>query len=787
MALGSSGSGKTVLCKIVVEEAVRCGIPVICIDPQGDLCSLALTPEGSPQGSPQGSPDEAAVESGASGDTSALASGTPPSFLERADVVVFTPASRRGVPLCADPLHGPADDLTPADKVQALSRAADMIVSLLGYDGDSDDGAGLRAVIDTALADMDAAGRPAHRLQDLTGYLTDVLEPAAGTGESERVQRYERFLDARKLRTACRRMARLEVGARRLLFHEGLPVDIDMLLGGPERAPDKTRVSVIYLNTLHSQEDKDFFVATLVERLYTWMLRNPSSEPQALFYIDEIAPFMPPVRKPACKSGLQLLFKQARKYGVGCLMATQNPGDVDYKAMAQFGTWALGRLTTRQDIKKIAPVIKAMAHGAADPEQILADLPSRRPGEFTVLAPDHFDEPVPLNTRWLHSAHLTLDEARIESLTDERWRERFSAMERPVAPPVAAVPATAKTKRRAPEGPSAAGDVASDERESSESATKPVATESAGQPASSRPARTAQASNRSPLESRAVADDAPATADRAQAAPDDAKARELDRFAGILATVDSGNAREIGNRAKCGQAKARRLLNELVDAGRARKYREGRGYRYFACERGHRPDLGLGATVAIVRPSVDEKRARELAQRLRRTAFLGLFGEDEELLDAQLVYLPVYQVTFTEMVPRTGFGRLFGARDDQLVGTVYHHPDSLQLVVFSQRRGVEFVDQGDELASRIDDFDGVARFDDVAPGTIAIDEAAWQARRTEAEVEAYFRDRFNAQPGAITPVFVPLWKMQLRQVRRGNHRLLWLDGLVGKPVIWPTG
>ena len=73
------------------------------------------------------------------------------------------------------------------------------------------------------------------------------------------------------------------------------------------------------------------------------MLRNPSPELQALFYIDEVAPFIPPVEKPSCKEDLELLFKQARKFGIGCLIATQNPGDVDYKALSQFGTWVIGR------------------------------------------------------------------------------------------------------------------------------------------------------------------------------------------------------------------------------------------------------------------------------------------------------------------------------------------------------------------------------------------------------------------------------------------------------------
>src|SRR5688572_11633565 len=128
MALGSSGSGKTVFCKVLVEEAVRQRIPVIAVDPQGDLCSLALQPPPFPGES------AAATE-----------------YRERADVVIFTPAARKGVPLCADPVNGAAARLAPTEQLLAFSRTAGRIVSLLGYDLDGGDGPGLVAVIDRVL------------------------------------------------------------------------------------------------------------------------------------------------------------------------------------------------------------------------------------------------------------------------------------------------------------------------------------------------------------------------------------------------------------------------------------------------------------------------------------------------------------------------------------------------------------------------------------------------------------------------------------------------------------
>jgi hypothetical protein len=404
IALGSSGSGKTVFCKVVVEEAIRHGIPVIAIDPQGDLASLALGPPADAALAAQGGDVTIAKE-----------------LRDKADVVVFTPASNKGVPLCADPVSADLRRLPPGERAHAVSRTASRIAALLGYDLDSDEGGGVLAVLDRCLTELIDAGRPADTLAAVIEHLAQLDD--AG------LARYARYLDPKRIRAAIRRAARLDVGARRLLFHEGIPIDIDVLLGrrGVGATPaGKTRVSVIYLNTLHAQEDKEFIVAAIADRLYSWMLQNPSPTLQALFYIDEIAPFIPPVKKPSCKEDLELVFKQARKFGVGCLIATQNPGDVDYKSLSQFGTWAIGRLATRQDLKKVEPALRGVA--GANTDTVIAELPGLKPGNLVVLAPDHHDAPLALATRRLATMHETLDETHIERLARARWHDRFAAL-----------------------------------------------------------------------------------------------------------------------------------------------------------------------------------------------------------------------------------------------------------------------------------------------------------------------------------------------------------------------
>ena len=205
MALGSSGSGKTVLSKVIVEEMLRLNIPAICIDPQGDLCSLALNvAEGDL---------ETLIEKGVHPELAQQ-------FSENAEVVIFSPAARRGVPLCADPFYSDPTQLKGQDRVQAITSVATMVTSLLGYDISSDDGEGLVAAFDHHLTQL-ARQKKYPRSLDQFSQMLSALDEMGDLA---------RFIDERKLDAALRKLARLDVGARRLLFHEGLPLNIDLLL-----------------------------------------------------------------------------------------------------------------------------------------------------------------------------------------------------------------------------------------------------------------------------------------------------------------------------------------------------------------------------------------------------------------------------------------------------------------------------------------------------------------------------------------------------------------------------
>ena len=731
MALGSSGSGKTVLSKVIVEEMARLGLPAICIDPQGDICSLALALSSGEA--------EALAERGISPELAA-------DFREQVEVVIFTPASRCGVPLCADPMHVDLSALSARERIESISSVASMITSLIGFDLSSDDGEGIRAAFDTHLTQRFETSAYPVDLEEFSQQLNHL-------NEDERAA-LERFVNPKKLDQALKKLARLDVGARRLLFHEGLPLSIDLILGRGDQSgatSGKTRLAVIYLNTLNSAEDKEFIIATLAEQLYAWMLQNPSTDPQAIFYIDEVAPFIPPVRVPSCKPALSLIFKQARKYGVCCLMATQNPGDVDYKAMAQFGTWAIGRLTTRQDQRKIQPTINALDPDRAD--EIMGDLPTQQAGEFMLISPDEFGETVKLKTRWLYTQHETLDDRRISALNDERWRDRFLELEERVA------------------------------------RTKPQ--EDSNSPMSSTPSASSASASQRGRSSRKKSETRSAQKTTASSARDTSTSgRDLDpqspeaRALDLLAAGDTYTATSMGEALSVSRQKASRILKAALEEGTLAMFSQGRSQVYYAIESGARPDLDLPSkTLALIPKMSREEIEGRIEEHRQKSYLLGWLGKEEKLLSRRLVYYILYQVCFQEDVEQSGLSALFGAKIETVEDSIYLDPKTLKILSYEPGRPISLDDQPAQFASKVPDFDGVSDLTSFAPGSVSFDEDSWRDRVGIDEVEKAVKKRFSTmRVTEIRPIFMPLW--QLRYQEEGGHqvRLLNIDGLTGQPV-----
>lgn len=390
IALGSSGSGKTVFSKILIEECALKHIPSIVVDIQGDLSALAI----------RGTKKEL--------ESYGLDREVIDRWKKEVAVTIYTPVSSKGISICINPLEIPIKQIDEEELTPMLNEISAAIAKLIGYSLTNDKGKFASSIIFAALKYSFNNKKPLKRFSRLISLLKnppqemeDVIAQLNGTQkEIDLLTRKVKFLD---------------IGEKKLLFQFGIPLSIDLLLGR-KVDKEKTHISILYLNTLSSHEEKEFFIASLASKMYQWMLSHPTKQLQATLMIDEIAPFIPAgSEKPISKPPLKLLFKQARKYGVGCIIATQNPGDIDYKAFAQFGTWAIGRLTVKQDIKKVSQALKSLSS-----ESIDGILPKLKPGQFVMFAPDVSNSLIKFSTRWLYTKHTTLTEEDIKHLMQNK-------------------------------------------------------------------------------------------------------------------------------------------------------------------------------------------------------------------------------------------------------------------------------------------------------------------------------------------------------------------------------
>lgn len=419
MALGASGSGKTVLCKCIMEEAVRNDIPLVIVDPQGDIASLAL----------KGDPEQI--------ENHGIPLSMQEEYFEKARVAIFTPASSKGIPLSVNPLSFPSEGTPHEEAILALDLTATSLSSFLGYELASDAGKGAKAYLFTLLEHLWSKGKTVRDM----GHMAElVLKPPQAIAEM-----LHSFVTKREPQEIARKLRFLTVGTPSLMFQKGVQIDMDMFM---DKSDGKVPLNIIYMNTLSSTNDKQFFLATLLRELYCWMLKNPSEDIQLLFYVDEIAPYIPPYpRNPPPKEAYAFLFKQARKYGVGLVAATQNITDIDYKALSQVNTWCLGRMMTQQDIARVKQIIQSIDPTHA--ETVLNKLPSLRTGEFLMLSPDVYDDVINFQVRWLVSDHKTLDEKDIPtSMSSEtkKFFKQFQTTQKPKQKTVKPVPHPPKTK-----------------------------------------------------------------------------------------------------------------------------------------------------------------------------------------------------------------------------------------------------------------------------------------------------------------------------------------------------
>ncbi|HEX4822806.1 MAG TPA: hypothetical protein VFV19_00675 [Candidatus Polarisedimenticolaceae bacterium] len=454
-----TGSGKTGLGIGVIEEAAIDGIPTIAIDPKGDLANLLLA-------FPNLSPQEFApwVEEGTSADdaaakwTKGLASwGEDAARVKRykdaVDMAIYTPGSSAGLPLSIlRSLAAPGDAVTGDDDAfrEKINGTVSGLLALLGIAADP-----LRSREHILLSKIVETSWKAGKDVDLAALIQAIQKPPF---DRVGVVDTESFYPAKDRGELALTLNNLLASPGFEAWLTGEPLDIQRLLwteGG------KPRISVLSIAHL-SDAERMFFVTLLLNELVAWMRGQAgTSSLRALFYMDEVFGFFPPTAAPPAKAPMLTLLKQARAFGLGCVLATQNPVDLDYKGLSNAGTWFLGRLQTERDKMRVIEGLEGASTAAGKSfdrqkmEATLAGLGNR----VFLMNNVHEDAPVLFETRWtLSYLRGPLTKKQIQVLMAPVKAPRVSEAVPSVSTSRPMVPAGVRESFLKPQGAPAAGD-----------------------------------------------------------------------------------------------------------------------------------------------------------------------------------------------------------------------------------------------------------------------------------------------------------------------------------------
>jgi hypothetical protein len=463
VVVGMTGSGKTGLAVVLIEEALLAGIPTLVLDPKGDMTNLALVfadlepssfrpwvseAEASAAGV---SVDEYAAKQATIWREGLEASGIGPERLQAlrdaADVTIYTPGSTAGVPLdVVGSLRAPAlawDTEAEAlrDEIQATVTS---LLRLVGIDADP-----LASREHVLLANLVENAWRAGRDLDVATLIAEIQSPPLRKLGVFELDQFFPQSDRTKLAFTFNALVASPTFAA---WGEGEPLDPQSLLFTPEGKP---RCAVVYLAHL-SDEERQFVVTLVFSKLVTWM-RGQTGTPdlRALAYMDEVFGYVPPSASPPAKKPILTIFKQGRAFGLGLVLSTQNPVDLDYKAMSNAGTWLVGRLQTENDKARVLEGLRSAAGGTdiAELDRAIGALGKRQ----FLLVSSKASAPRLFATRWAMSylrgpltkeQVTTLQQGRTEAaggqIAPQSATEAASvaatlaADESSVAPPVAA-------------------------------------------------------------------------------------------------------------------------------------------------------------------------------------------------------------------------------------------------------------------------------------------------------------------------------------------------------------
>ena len=407
--VGMTGSGKTGLGVVLLEEILSSGVPALILDPKGDMGNLLLNfPSFDPKEFEPWVDEGEARRKGLS--TADLAektadlwknglagSGIAPSQMEdlrgNVDFRILTPGSTVGIPLnIIGDLSPP--DLSWEEEGETVRDEIEGLVSgiLVMADLDPDP---LTSKEHILLSNLVEHSWRAGRSLDLPTLIGQIQQPPL---RRLGVFDLDTFFPEKERTKFAMRLNGLVASPSFTEWIQGEPLDMENLLRAPDGRP---RATIVYLSHL-SDSERIFVVTLLLSKLVTWMRRQPgTSELRALVYADEVMGFAPPTAEPPSKKPILTLFKQARAHGVGMVLATQNPVDLDYKLMSNAGTWMVGRLQTERDKARIIEALRS-ASGEVDVPAWDARISSLGKREF-VLKTARSAQPSLFTTRWAMS------------------------------------------------------------------------------------------------------------------------------------------------------------------------------------------------------------------------------------------------------------------------------------------------------------------------------------------------------------------------------------------------
>ncbi|MFH2092244.1 MAG: DUF87 domain-containing protein [Pseudomonadota bacterium] len=408
--IGMTGSGKTGLGLGIIEEVIMDHIPSIIIDPKGDMGNLLLTfPDCTAQDFlPWVDASDAAKKQMTLEQYAAVTAETWKTGLadwgqgtdriaalrSKTDMTIYTPGSSAGVPVSVlSSFMAPANDvLNDTDTLNSLvSSTATSLLSLVDISGDS-----LQSrehiLLSSLFLHFWRQGQDLA-MEALIGHIVNPPFDKVG------VFSLDAFYPQTQRMSLAMSLNNILASPSFSAWTQGEPLDIQRILYTQDGTPRTAIFSIAHL----SEAERMFFVTMLLNQFIGWMRRQQgSSSLKALLYMDEIFGYFPPIANPPSKKPMLLLLKQARAFGVGVVLATQNPVDLDYKGLSNIGTWFVGRLQTRQDQDRVVEGIVGASDGTlnvAMVKKLLSDMKGRQ----FLLNSAHLDEPLLFETRWVMS------------------------------------------------------------------------------------------------------------------------------------------------------------------------------------------------------------------------------------------------------------------------------------------------------------------------------------------------------------------------------------------------